>query len=97
MMESMSVRPEQVTALSEQIRGGATSIRNELNELESKVSTLRGQWGGEAQLSYDEAQRKWDRSIGELQQLLEQIARSTQEISSGYSDTDKKAAGRFAI
>lgn len=96
-MESMSVRPEQVTALSEQIRGGATSIRNELNDLESKVSTLRGQWGGEAQASYDQAQRKWDVSIGELQQLLEQIAKSTQDISSGYTDTDNKAAGRFNL
>lgn len=96
-MESMSVRPEQVTSLSESIRGGATGIRNELNELENKVSTLRGQWGGEAQTSYDAAQRKWDASIGELQQLLEQIARSTQEISQGYTSTDNKAAQRFSI
>ena len=97
MMESMSVRPEQVTGLSEQIRGGATSIRNELNELESKVSTLRGQWGGEAQLSYDEAQRKWTKSLAEMQQLLEQIATKTDEMGTQYTQKDKSAAGRFAL
>jgi len=96
-MESMSVRPEQVTALSENIRTGANGIRSELEQLDQKVSTLRGQWGGEAQVSYDEAQRKWNASLAELQQLLEKIARSTQEISSGYTNTDNKAAQRFSI
>ncbi|WP_430868291.1 WXG100 family type VII secretion target [Demequina aurantiaca] len=96
-MESMSVRPEQVTALSENIRTGATSIRSELEQLDQKVATLRGQWGGEAQVSYDQAQRKWNASLGELQQLLEKIARSTQEISNGYTSTDNKASQRFSI
>lgn len=94
-MESMSVSPEQVNGLAEEIRGGATNIRTELNELETKVTTLRGQWGGEAQVSYDEAQKKWNKSIGALQELLEKIAKSTQEISTGYTTTDTKAAQRF--
>ena len=95
-MDSMSVRPEQVTLLSGQIRSGATGIRSELDELERKVGTLRASWNGEAQTAYDEAQRKWDKSIAELQQLLERIASKTSEISQGYVDTDNQAARRFS-
>lgn len=96
-MESMSVRPEQVTALSGSIRTGATGIRNELDELDKKISRLRANWSGEAQTSYDEAQRRWNASISELQQLLNQIAGKTEEISNSYVNTDNQAAKRFSI
>lgn len=96
-MESMSVRPEQVTALAGSIRTGATGIRNELDELDKKVSRLRANWSGEAQTSYDEAQRRWNASIAELQQLLAQISTKTQEISNSYVNTDSQAAKRFSI
>jgi len=92
----MSVRPEQVTLLAGQIRAGASGIRSELDELERKVNTLRGQWNGEAQASYDDAQRKWDKAISELQELLERISSKTSEISQGYVDTDTQAARRFS-
>ncbi len=96
-MQSMSVRPEQVTALAGQIRSGATNIRGELEQLEQKVGQLRASWNGEAQASYDQAQRAWTQSLTELQQLLAQIASKTEEISSGYSSTDARAAQRFSI
>lgn len=96
-MESMSVRPEQVTALAGQIRNGATGIRGELDQLEQKIGQLRAAWGGEAQAAYDEAQRRWSGQIGELQQLLAQIASKTEEISSGYVNTDAQAAKRFSL
>ena len=94
-MQSMSVRPEQVTALSGSIRTGANGIRSELEELESKVGKLRAAWSGEAQASYDEAQRRWNKSLAELQQLLAQIATKTEEISNSYVNTDGQAAKRF--
>ncbi len=94
-MESMSVRPEQVTALSGSIRSGANGIRTQLDELEKKVGKLRASWSGEAQASYDEAQRRWSRSIGELQQLLAQISSKTEEISNSYVSSDAQSAKRF--
>lgn len=96
-MESMSVRPEQVSALAGQIRNGANGIRSELDQLEQKMGQLRSQWGGEAQAAYDDAHRRWNSQIAELEQLLQQIANKTEEISSGYVNTDKQAAKRFSI
>ncbi|WP_159809625.1 WXG100 family type VII secretion target [Cellulomonas citrea] len=94
---SFSVSPEQVSGLSSQIRTGATGIRSELESLDSKVSQLRASWSGEAQASYDTAQRAWTQSLTELQQLLEQIAAKTDEIAQGYTAADKASAQRFAL
>ncbi len=96
-MQSMSVRPEQVIALSQQIRGGANGIKSQLDTLESEVGKLRASWNGEAQNAYDDAQRKWNQSLIALNTLLEQIAAKTEEISQGYVSTDRSAAGRFAL
>ena len=70
-MQSMSVQTAQVSALSGQIRNGAQGIRSEIERLESEVAKLRGAWSGEAQNSYDVAQRQWTQSLNELQSLLE--------------------------
>ncbi|MFV0287019.1 MAG: WXG100 family type VII secretion target [Demequina sp.] len=93
----MSVRPEQVTELAGSIRTGATGIRTELDELDKKVATLKASWNGQAQASYDEAERQWNKSISDLQQLLAQIANKTDEISNSYVSTDNQAAKRFSI
>jgi 6 kDa early secretory antigenic target len=95
-MESMSVRPEQVTALSEQIRSGAQGIAAELQTLEREVGALRASWDGEAQAAYDRAQLEWSKSLGQLQELLGTIATKTEQISSTYVSSDKSSAQRFA-
>ena len=92
---SFSVTPEQVIALSGNIRSGAQGIRSELDELDSKVATLRGSWSGQAQESYTIAQRQWTQSLTELQQLLDRIATSTNEIAQNYTAADRQSAGRF--
>lgn len=96
MMESMSVRPENVTALSEQIRSGATGIASELQNLEREVGALRSQWDGDAQLAYDHAQAEWTKSLTQLQELLGTIATKTEQISQTYVSSDKSSAQRFA-
>lgn len=96
-MESMRVRPEQVTMLAGQIRGGSQGIRGELDRLESEVGKLRSAWGGEAQLAYDQAQQRWTRSLAEMQQLLSLIANKTEEISGTYVQRDQSSAQRFSL
>lgn len=94
-MQSMSVKPEQVTVLAGQIRNGAKGIRTQLDTLESAVGKLRASWDGEAQSAYDQAQRQWTTKLTELQQLLEQIATKTQTMAEEYVSRDKGSAERF--
>jgi 6 kDa early secretory antigenic target len=96
-MQSMSVDPAQVINLAGQIRNGSNGIRAELDKLDAEVSKLKASWGGEAQQSYDAAQRSWNQSVSEMQALLTQIATKTEDISQQYTQSDASSAGRFAI
>ena len=96
-MQSMSVKPEQVIALSGQIRSGANGIKSQLDELDSEVGKLRASWSGAAQSAYDDAQRKWTQSLTEMNTLLEQISSKTEEIAQHYTSSDNTSAGRFSI
>lgn len=96
-MQSMSVKPEQVTALSGQIRTGAQGIKSQLDTLEGEVNKLRGAWDGSAQAAYDQAQIKWTQSLNALNELLERISVKTEEISQGYVSQDHSSAGRFTV
>ena len=93
----MSVQTAQVSALSAQIRTGAQGIRAEIERLESEVGKLRAAWNGDAQNSYDAAQRKWNQSLGEMQALLERISSSTEQIAQAYNQSDARNAGRFSM
>jgi 6 kDa early secretory antigenic target len=90
-----SVQTSQVNVLAEQIRGGANGIKSQLDQLDGEVAKLRGSWSGAAQQAYDEAQRKWNQSITDMQQLLGNIATQTEHVAAGYDQTDAKAAGYF--
>lgn len=96
-MQSMSVQTAQVSALATQIRGGAQGIRAEIERLESEVGKLRAAWSGEAQNSYDAAQKKWTQSLNEMQSLLERISSSTEQIAQAYNQSDARNAGRFSM
>jgi len=95
-MQSMSVNPAQVTALAGQIRTGANGIKAELDTLESEVGKLRASWDGEAQQSYDQAQREWTKSLTALQELLGQISGKTEEIATQYLQSDAQSSSRFS-
>lgn len=94
-MQSMSVQVAQLSGSASQIRAGAQGIRAELDRLESEVGKLRGAWSGEAQASYDTAQRKWTQSLAEMQGILERISNSADQIAQNYAMSDARNAGRF--
>lgn len=96
-MESMSVKPAQVTELASQIRSGASGIQSQLDELDSEVSKLKAQWSGAAQDAYNTAHAQWTQSLQSMNELLQRIASATDEISQGYVTSDNSSAGRFDI
>lgn len=94
-MQSMSVQTAQVSMLSMEIKNGANAIQGQLDQLESKVTTLRSQWSGEAQGSYDRAQKDWNSSLTEMRNLLERVSQSTEQIGQAYAASDARNANLF--
>jgi 6 kDa early secretory antigenic target len=95
-MGSFKVNPAQVIEVAGQLRGGASGIKSDLDDLDGKVAALRANWDGQAQIAYDQAQRTWTQQLTEMQQLLENIASKTVEMADRYSSADQQSAGRFA-
>jgi 6 kDa early secretory antigenic target len=95
MVDSYSVKTAEVQRLSGDMISHANKISNALDGLESKVATLLGQWNGEAQANYHDAQKKWDKAAAEMQQILTTIGQKTSEIANTYDAGDKRSAARF--
>ena len=95
MVSSFSVRPEQVDVLASDIAADAKSIAQELENLNSQVSALIGQWDGSAREAYRQAQRNWDGKLQEMNQILGQISQATSQIAQQYVESDARSAGRF--
>ena len=93
MVSSFSVRPEQVDVLASDIAADAKSIAQELENLNSQVSALIGQWDGSAREAYHQAQRNWDVKLQEM--ILGQISQATSQIAQQYVESDARSAGRF--
>ena len=71
------------------------SIAQELENLNSQVSALIGQWDGSAREAYHQAQRNWDGKLQEMNQILGQISQATSQIAQQYVESDARSAGRF--
>lgn len=95
MVDSYSVKTAEVQRLSADMTSHSQKINGALSDLESKVGTLMGQWSGEAQANYHDAQRKWSKAAEEMQQILSTIGQKTSEIANTYDAGDKRSAARF--
>ncbi|PAU68915.1 WXG100 family type VII secretion target [Bifidobacterium criceti] len=95
MVGSISVRPEMVGQLSNEIANDSKGISQELDTLDSQVRSLIDQWDGAAREAYYRAQTDWNKKIQEMNQILAQISSTTQQIADQYVESDNRSAARF--
>ncbi|PLS27372.1 protein-PII uridylyltransferase [Bifidobacterium anseris] len=95
MVGSISVRPQMVGQLSNDIANDSKGISQELDTLDSQVRSLIDQWDGAAQEAYYRAQIEWNKKIQEMNQILAQISTTTQQIADQYVESDNRSAARF--
>lgn len=84
------------------IAGGAADIRSTsgqiqslLGELKSRIAPMTATWEGESAVAYEDAQREWDEAAGELNQILDTIARTVEEGNDRMSDLNRRAAASW--
>lgn len=97
MTGTTKVTPAEVHALSSFVGGKSREIESALGELDSKVSQLKASWDGDAKVAYEQAQREWNKQINEMNALLGRVSGKLVEVADGYSATDRRGAGRFAV
>ena len=81
---------------STDLAASASAIESRLTRLETDLGPLRSRWGGSAQESYVEAQKRWDQAMGELVTLLKDFSVTLDEANSEYRAADLRGSRRFS-
>lgn len=90
------VTPEQLSAVSAQLNGGAGSIEATLSQLASQVAPLGSDWAGVAQTRFQALWAQWQASSRQLHQALEEIAQLMAQAGAAYAANDQQVAASFA-
>ncbi|GAA1991720.1 WXG100 family type VII secretion target [Kitasatospora viridis] len=75
------------------VRGGATTIQGQLDELRAKVVAICGTWTGAAQEGYNQRQAVWDSKAKDLHETLLKIAGALDDAHAHYTATEAANAG----
>ncbi|MFG2142476.1 WXG100 family type VII secretion target [Streptomyces sp. NPDC048650] len=78
---------------SQDVRGTANNIRQQLDDLEAGVKKIAASWEGAAQEGYQARQREWDQRAASLHSTLEAIAKALDQAAQNYQSTEHKNAG----
>ncbi|TJZ41309.1 WXG100 family type VII secretion target [Streptomyces piniterrae] len=81
---------------SQDVRGTANNIRQQLDDLEAGVKKIAASWEGSAQEGYQARQREWDQRAASLHSTLEAIAKALDQAAQNYQSTESKNAGIWA-
>ncbi|MFC3849121.1 WXG100 family type VII secretion target [Corynebacterium hansenii] len=84
-----------IAAGAADIRATSGHIQTLLGDLKSRIAPMTATWEGDSAVAYEEAQRKWDDSATDLNQILDTIARTVEEGNDRMSDINRRAAASW--
>ncbi|GAA2514199.1 WXG100 family type VII secretion target [Streptomyces sp. NPDC059506] len=79
-----------ISTAANDVRQTASSIKNQLDDLEAGVKKIATTWEGSAQESYRAKQAEWDKRALSMQQTLEQIAKALDQAAQSYQATESR-------
>ncbi|MFG2192549.1 WXG100 family type VII secretion target [Streptomyces sp. NPDC048639] len=82
-----------ISQASSDVRGTATNIRTQLDDLETGVKKIAQSWQGAAQEGYQQKQAEWDKRAASLHATLESIAKALDTAAQNYQSTEQKNTG----
>ena len=77
------------------IQKALNELQSQLGELERHAGPLVASWGGDAQVAYQERQRRWQSAATDLSEILRQIKIAVDDSVVDYQDTERRATQRF--
>lgn len=81
--------------IADDLRDSIQAIDARLDRLESELSPLQHEWGGQARDAYAVAKAAWDRAIESMKAILADTSIAVAESNVGYARTDRAAASSF--
>lgn len=88
---SLKVDGAQIDATAHQLAGALAAIEHELEQLVSAVSSVRGQWSGDAQHAFDAAHSQWQRETRVMADILGQAIGALRTANTSAGDAERAA------
>ena len=95
MAGGIKVTPEQLSSVSNRVKGGADKVQGIMNELTTAVAPLGSDWAGVAQTRFQALWDEWQRSAKSLHTALEGISQLTSQASASYAQAENQIASSF--
>jgi early secretory antigenic target protein ESAT-6 len=89
------VTPEQLSSVSSQLNGGASSIEATLSQLAAQVAPLGSDWAGVGQARFVALWQQWQTSQRQLHQALADISVLMRQASVAYEANDAQVGASF--
>jgi WXG100 family type VII secretion target len=93
--EGMSVTYDALDVAATTIGNEAKALEQDLEELKQMVVKSLQYWEGEAQGTFDEKLRKWDKEANDIHTALTGIGHVVRMAGGEYMEGDKQAASYF--
>lgn len=86
----------QIAQAAADIRATSRNINGMLSQLKGDVAPMIAEWEGSSAVAYQDAQRRWDNSIEELNMVLDSVARTVDDANARMSQINTSAANSWA-
>lgn len=78
-----------------ELHGVVGKVNGLLTEGESALARLAGSWEGEANLSYSEAQQRWNQNSTELNLALQSLGQAVEQCGGDMGQCEMAGVNRF--
>lgn len=86
----------QIAQAAADIRATSRNINGMLSQLKGDVAPMIAEWEGSSAVAYQDAQRRWDNSLEELNMVLDSVARTVDDANARMSQINTSAANSWA-
>ena len=86
----------QISNAADDINRGNSTINGLLGDLKRDLQPMVNEWEGAASDSYQTAQKKWDDSAQEINDVLGQISRTVRQANDRMNEINTNAANSWA-
>ena len=95
MAGQIRMAPETMRQRASQTDKNAQSMQELINAMDKLLTTLKGEWEGDAMRGYEERYNKIKPSFKNAKELLDEIANNLRATAKIVEETDKNIANQF--
>lgn len=94
-MASIKVTPEELNQQGQALIGFAGDLRDVLNNIDSKLQEIIGDWDGLAQDSYFDMYTNMKQTLTQFPELVENLGNSTTSAADAFGQVDEQLSSSF--